>query len=46
MSVMPFFTALTDKESMRRASPLAKASMFAAGETSTNVCSLAAAAYA
>ena len=35
MSVLPFFTALTEKESMQHARPWAKALMFAAGETST-----------
>jgi len=46
MSVMPFFTAMTQKESMREASPTAKALMFAAGETGTTVVSLVAAFYA
>jgi hypothetical protein len=46
MSCIPFFTAMTEKNSMRQASPLAKALMFTAGETSTNLCSLLAAAYA
>lgn len=46
MSILPFFTALTERESMRRAPPLAQAAMFAAGETSTTVCSLLAALYA
>jgi hypothetical protein len=46
MSVLPFFTAMTAKESMQRASRWAKAAMFAAGETSTTVCSLAASFYA
>lgn len=46
MSVLPFFTALTVKESMQRASALAKAAMFSAGKTSTTVCSLLAAGYA
>jgi hypothetical protein len=35
---LPMFTAITDKQSMQRASPLAKALMFAAGETSTILC--------
>jgi hypothetical protein len=46
MSVFPMFTAMTEKESMRAARPKAKAAMFAAGETSTTVCSLLAAGYA
>lgn len=46
MSIFPMFSALTDKESMRAAPPMAKALMFAAGETSTTVCSLLAAGYA
>ena len=43
---MPFFTAMTHKESMRAASRRAKALMFAAGETGTTVFSLLAALYA
>lgn len=35
LSRLPMFTAITDKESMQKASPVAKALMFAAGETST-----------
>ena len=46
MSVLPMWSALTDKASMRQAGPWAKAAMFAAGETSTTVVSIAAAAYA
>jgi len=46
MSVMPFFTALTEKASMQQASRTAKAAMFSAGETSTTICSLLAAGYA
>jgi hypothetical protein len=46
MSAMPFFTAMTQKESMSTASPAAKALMFAAGETGTTVISLLAALYA
>jgi hypothetical protein len=46
MSVVPFFTVMTAKESMRRAQPWAKAAMFAAGETSTTICSLLAGLYA
>ena len=44
MSTLPMWSALTEKESMRKASGTAKAAMFAAGETSTSICSLAAAA--
>jgi hypothetical protein len=32
---LPMFTAMTDRDSMRRANPIARAAMFAAGETST-----------
>lgn len=46
MSIIPFFSALTQKESMKQASAWAKALMFSAGETSTNICSLLAAGYA
>src|SRR5262249_31342444 len=46
MSVMPFFTALTDRASLRQAGPVARAVMFAAGETSSTLCSLLAAWYA
>jgi hypothetical protein len=46
MSIIPFFSALTEKASMQQANPWAKALMFSAGETSTNICSLLAAAYA
>ena len=46
MSVLPMWSALTDKASMRQAGRWAKAAMFAAGETSTTVASIAAAAYA
>jgi hypothetical protein len=45
MSAMPFFSAMTQKESIRAASPRAKALMFAAGETGTTVFSLLAALY-
>ena len=34
---LPMFTAITDRDSMREARPLARALMFAAGETSTIV---------
>ena len=43
MSAMPFWSAVTDKASMRAAAPWKKAVMFAAGETSTAICSIAAA---
>ena len=46
MSVLPMWSALTDKASMRQAGRWARAAMFAAGETSTTVVSIAAAAYA
>ncbi len=46
MSLVPMFTAITDKDSMRQARPVAKALMFAAGETSTIVCTLLASIYA
>lgn len=46
MSVIPFFTVLTEKASMQQASSSAKAVMFSAGETSTTICSLLAAGYA
>lgn len=40
MSILPFFTVMTDKSSMAQASPIAKALMFAAGEFSTILCSI------
>ena len=43
MSAMPFWSVITDKASMRAATPWKKALMFAAGETSTAICSIAAA---
>jgi hypothetical protein len=46
MSVLPCFTAMTERDSLRRARPWARALMFAAGETSTAVCSILAALYA
>ena len=46
LSRLPMFTAITEKDSMRRASPLARALMFAAGETSTILCTLLAGLYA
>jgi hypothetical protein len=42
MSAMPFWSVVTDKDSMRAAAPWKKALMFAAGETSTAICSIAA----
>ena len=44
MQIAPFWSVITDKASMRATAPWRKASMFAAGETATAVCSLAAAA--
>jgi hypothetical protein len=46
MSVLPMWSAVTDKSSMRDAGRWAKAAMFAAGETSTTVVSIATAAFA
>jgi hypothetical protein len=43
MSTMPFWSVVTDKTSMRAAAPWKKALMFSAGETSTAICSIAAA---
>ena len=43
---MPFYVALSTKESRKQASPHAKAIYYAAGETSTAVCSIAYAAIA
>ena len=43
MSAMPFWSVVTDKNSMRAAAPWQKALMFAAGETATAICSVAAA---
>ncbi len=45
MSALPMWSALTEKSSMKSASGAAKAAMFAAGEASTSVFSIAAAAY-
>jgi hypothetical protein len=42
-SAMPFWSVVTDKTSMRAAAPWKKALMFAAGETATAICSIAAA---
>ncbi len=44
MSILPMWVALTDPASRRAASRRARAAMYAAGETSTAVCSIAAAA--
>jgi hypothetical protein len=46
MSVFPMFTVMTEKSSMAKASPVAQALMFAAGETSTTLFGVAAAWYA
>jgi hypothetical protein len=46
MSVFPFFTVMTNKATMQTASPIGKALMFAAGETSTSICSVLAGLYA
>lgn len=46
MNALPMFTAMTKKASMHQARPIAKALMFAAGETSTAVCTLLAGWYA
>lgn len=46
MSALPMWSALTEKSSMASASGVAKAAMFSAGEASTSVFSIAAAAYA
>jgi hypothetical protein len=43
MSAAPFWSVVTDKDSKRAAAPWKKALMFAAGETSTAICSIAAA---
>ena len=43
MSLAPFWSVITDKDSMAAATPWRKALMFAAGETSTAVCSTLAA---
>ncbi len=43
---LPMFTAISEKESMAKASPIAKALMFAAGETSTIVSVLLTGIYA
>ena len=43
MAAMPFWSVVTDKNSMRAAAPWRRALMFAAGETATATCSTAAA---
>jgi hypothetical protein len=43
MSAVPMWTALTDPVSRRAARPVARAAMYAAGETSTTICTVAAA---
>ena len=43
MSAVPFWSVVTDKDSMRTAAPWKKALMFASGENATALCSLAAA---
>ncbi len=45
MTHVPFFVALTSRQSMKRAAPAARAMMFGAGETSTTLWTLAAAWY-
>ena len=45
MSILPLFTAITDKRSLREATPGARAAMRAAGQASTTVCSTVAALY-
>ena len=42
MSAVPFWSVVTDKDSMRTAAPWKKALMFASGENATALCSLAA----
>ncbi len=46
LSRLPMFTALTEKESMEKASPVAKALMYAAGESASILCTLLAGLYA
>jgi len=46
MQIVPFFTVMTEKDSMAKASATAKALMFAAGETSTSIFEIAAGWYA
>ncbi len=46
MSILPLFTAITDKRSLRDATPRARAAMLVAGQASTTLCSALAALYA
>ena len=46
MSILPLFTAITDKRSVREARPRARAAMLVAGQASTTLCSTLAALYA
>ena len=46
MSALPTFTVMSEKTSMKKARPWARALMFAAGETSTTICSILAGFYA
>lgn len=46
MSMMPFFTAVTDRRDLRRASPAARAAMLSAGQASTTIWLLLVAWYA
>ncbi len=46
MNALPTFTVMTKKTSMQQARPWAKALMFAAGETSTAICSILVGFYA
>jgi hypothetical protein len=46
MREIPLFAVVTEQASVREAAPLGKAAMFAAGQTSTVVCTLLAAGYA
>jgi hypothetical protein len=40
MSAIPFFTAITDRQSLREATPWRRALMFAAGVTSTSIATI------
>jgi hypothetical protein len=46
MNALPMFTAITKKGSMQKARPIANALMFAAGETSTAICTILVGFYA
>ncbi len=46
MSALPMFTVMTEKDSMKKASPVARALMFSAGETSSTVFAIVSAWYA